>query len=176
MEKYKLECKERNYIFTKRLLIVDCFSFIVIVVGVIFIEGFHLSGNFMIYIIIIQFFVGLIYLLNSFLVFSPKNFKKYGKKEIGYITEADTAVKDSSRYGTMYYHYIEVTYNGKNINIPKVKNNKGFKMLKMLLDPYFIKPKIPIDVYVYKNKLFADLDSVDLSKIKGFDELKDINE
>ncbi len=32
--------------------------------------------------------------------------------------------------------------------------------------------KIPIDIYGYKDKIYADLESVDLSKLSGYEEAK----
>ena len=42
----------------------------------------------------------------------------------------------------------------------------------MLLDSYPVKEqkKIPIDLYVHKNKVYADLETVDLSKVEGYEE------
>ena len=44
----------------------------------------------------------------------------------------------------------------------------------MLLNPYPVRKmvEVPMDVYIYKNKIYADLESVDLTKMEGYDELK----
>ncbi len=76
--------------------------------------------------------------------------------------------------------YIEILYDRKKYKIHKIKYNKGYRILKVILDSgnYPIKKEIeiPIDIYLYKNKIYADLDSVDLSKVEGYEEAKKIVE
>ena len=76
-------------------------------------------------------------------------------------------------------YYITILYdNSYYADIYSIQYNKAYMMLGMLLNPYPIKEKIevPIDIYVYKNKVYADLDSVDLAKIQGYEECKKIIE
>lgn len=59
----------------------------------------------------------------------------------------------------------------KNIDIRDIKNDKAYKLISILLDPYPIKSnvKIPIDLYIYKHKVYPDLESTDFSKVKGYE-------
>ena len=57
----------------------------------------------------------------------------------------------------------------------------SYKILTSLLKDFSSYPiqkvvKIPIDVYTYKNKIYADFENVDLSKIEDFEEAKKIVE
>ena len=189
--KYKLKStvKRNNYFFEQKIENIVVIGFIVMIITIIVPIMLNIDVETSIYWQITLFnittFIGLIYVLNSFLKFSPKKFKKYGKKDIGYITSAYTETIHSNRgnmgvyrrnkYYSNYVHIdnIEVTYQNEKIYIDILENNLGFKILKMLLDPHFVKSKVPIDVYVYKNKIFADIESVDLTKVEGFDEIKD---
>ena len=72
-------------------------------------------------------------------------------------------------------YYITILYNNSYyIDIKSIKCDKAYKLLAMLLNPYPIKEtiEIPIDVYMYKNKVYADLNSMDLTKAKGYEEYK----
>lgn len=123
---------------------------------------------------------------------------KNGEKCVGYITEvgyirytrkevfiAVDSVSEKIPYTNQnidHYilaHYITVTYNNScTIDIKSIEYNQAYKLLGMLLNPYPVKEKIqiPIDIYIYKNKVYADLNSVDLSKIKGYEEYKKLIE
>lgn len=69
-------------------------------------------------------------------------------------------------------YYIIVEYDGLITRINFLEANEAFSILEMLLDSYPVKEqkKIPIDLYVHKNKVYADLETVDLSKVEGYEE------
>jgi len=71
-------------------------------------------------------------------------------------------------------YFITIIYDDlkKNIDIQDIKNDKAYKVLTVLFDPYPIKTniKIPIDVYIYKNTIYPDLESTDFSKVEGYEE------
>lgn len=69
-------------------------------------------------------------------------------------------------------YYIIVEYDGFITRINFLEANEAFSILEMLLDSYPVKEqkKIPIDLYVHKNKVYADLETVDLSKVEGYEE------
>ena len=69
-------------------------------------------------------------------------------------------------------YYIIVEYDGLITRINFLEANEAFSILEMLLDSYPVKEqkKIPIDLYVHKNKVYADLETVDLSKAEGYEE------
>jgi len=76
-------------------------------------------------------------------------------------------------------YYITVFYNNSYyIDIKSIKYNDAYVLLGMLLNPFPIKEKIqvPIDVYLYKNKVYADLNSVKIHEIEGYEECKKIIE
>lgn len=98
-----------------------------------------------------------------------KNLKNIGKKVVGNIV-----VASKEKHINNWIYYIVVMHNEKLTKIYYIENNKAYYILKMLLNPYPIKKEvaIPIDIYVYKNKVYADLDSVDLTKVEGFEEVR----
>lgn len=110
-----------------------------------------------------------------------KNLKNIGKKDCAYII--DTGF---SRYGAALFNfrhklfYIKIFYDGKTMNIYRLKDNNAYKILKVLLDmqsyPINKIVKIPVDVYRYKNKIYVDFENLDLSKIDGFEEAKKVVE
>ena len=69
-------------------------------------------------------------------------------------------------------YYIIVEYDGLITRINFLEANEAFSILEMLLDSYPVKEqkKIPIGLYVHKNKVYADLETVDLSKVEGYEE------
>lgn len=75
-------------------------------------------------------------------------------------------------------YYITVEYDEFITRINFVEANKAFSILEMLLDSYPVKEqkKIPIDLYVHKNKIYADLETVDLSKVEGYEEAEKLVE
>lgn len=111
--------------------------------------------------------------------FSPQYNKDYrkirdiGTKNKGYII--DTGFTCHGRISYKYF-YITVLYNKKTIKVYRIKDNKQYKILKILLNsedyPVTNYVKIPIDIYGYKDKIYADLESVDLSKLSGYEEAK----
>lgn len=100
--------------------------------------------------------------------------KSKGDKINAFITEAGSTIYKNKR-GTFYY--LCIRYNEKKMKIT-VKNNKTFKILNLLLNPYPITEniEIPVDMYIYKGNKYVDLENVELSKIKGYDEAKRIVE
>lgn len=110
--------------------------------------------------------------------YDMKNLKEIGTKVNGEIVE----IKKLKYYRS--YRFSEtlvVTYEDKCILVYDILENEAFRVLKILLDEYPLKKQktIPIDVYTYKNKVYVDLESVDLSRVEGYKEaleiLKDIS-
>ena len=95
-------------------------------------------------------------------------------KDIGMKVKAniiDTYVL-KAKYGVMWKYNLVISYeDNKTIKINFLKNNQAFKILELLLNSYSIKENnnIPIDLYIYKNKFYVDLESVDLTKVKGYE-------
>ena len=84
----------------------------------------------------------------------------------------------SDRY-TYKLFYITILYNGSLKNIYKFDGNSiSYRILQVLLETYPTKrvEKIPIEVYCYKNKIYIDFESVDLTKVEGFEEARKIVE
>lgn len=77
-------------------------------------------------------------------------------------------------------YYITIVYNEKIKNIYKLQDNNAYKILKLILDTHtypVAKPiNIPVDVYVYKNKIYVDFESVKLSTLEGYEEAKNVVE
>ena len=98
------------------------------------------------------------------------SFIEKGEKRLAYIVGAEEVRR--RRHVTRYKLLISFEENDRLIDIIFVYDNKAFELLKLLLNPYPIKEivKIPIDTYIYKNKVYADLESVDFTKIKGYEE------
>ena len=57
-----------------------------------------------------------------------------------------------------------------------IKKNDAYELLKLLLDPFPVQRAIyvPIDLYVDKKTIYADLDSVDFTKTPGYEECKKV--
>lgn len=165
-----------SYKFKKYILIIlILIDLLCVILGVIF--------NAILFTIILVIFtidsilVILILTINSFPQYNKdyKIIKKIGKKmkshiiDIGFTCHGRTCSK---------YFYITVLYDEKTIKIYRMKENKEYRILRVLLDqqdyPVIKRIQIPIDIYVYKNKIYADLESVDLSKISGYEEAKKI--
>ena len=113
----------------------------------------------------------LILVVRAKFIFSLERFKKYGEKKIGYITDAFIVyrrrpIRDIPDYKIVVDYQKEICI--------LVKNTMGFRILNKLFESHSINDKIPIDVYVYKNKFLIDLSSVDVAKIDGFNEIKDL--
>lgn len=113
--------------------------------------------------------------------FSPQYNKDYrkirdiGVKNKGYII--DTGFTCHGRISYKYF-YITVLYNKKTIKVYRIKDNKQYKILKILLNsedyPVTNSVKIPIDIYGYKDKIYADLESVDLQNYLDMKRLKSL--
>lgn len=75
---------------------------------------------------------------------------------------------------------LEITYhNGQDyFEVGMIEKNDAFELLKLLLDPFPVQQNVyvPIDLFINKNKIYADLDSVDFSKVPGYEECKKIIE
>ena len=93
-----------------------------------------------------------------------KNLKDMVESEQAYIIEAkkEHHSKSSDNW------YIVVLYNKKRIKVNYLDYNKAFDIVQILLE----KNKIPVDIYIYKNKKYVDLQNVYLPKIQGYDEAK----
>ena len=59
-----------------------------------------------------------------------------------------------------------------------IEKNDAFELLKLLMNPYPVSEtiQVPIDIYISKKGIYADLGSVDLSQVKGYEECKAIIE
>ena len=106
-----------------------------------------------------------------------KKIKDIGEKDKAYII--DTGYTLRGIHPIVAYHYIVIEYKDKNIKIYRIQNNKAYRMLKVLLDThnYPVQKenlKIPMDIFFYKNKVYADLNSTDFSEIEGYVEAKQI--
>ena len=100
--------------------------------------------------------------------------KEKGEKVKAYII--DTGYRKPVSKNAMfadYNYYIEICYGKRNKRVYNIKYNKAYRIIEMLLNPYPIKceVKIPINVYVYKNRIYADLKSLDIEKQQGFKEI-----
>ncbi len=77
-------------------------------------------------------------------------------------------------------YYITIVYKEKVKNIYNLQDNNAYEILKLILDSYtypVAKPiNIPVDVYVYGNKLYVDFDSVKLSTLEGYEKAKNVIE
>lgn len=103
-----------------------------------------------------------------------KKIKNIGEKKEAYIV--DTGYTIHGRTCEKYF-YIDILYKEDLKKIYRMEVNKAYKLLEVLFDSraYPVKReiiKIPIDIYVYKNKIYADLESVCLSTVPGYDEAK----
>lgn len=166
-----LSYKYKKYI----LIILILIDLLCVILGVIF--------NAILFTIILVIFtidsilVILILTINSFPQYNKdyKIIKKIGKKMKSNII--DIGFTCHGRSWSKYF-YITVLYDEKTVKIYRMKENKEYRILRVLLDqqdyPVIKRIQIPIDIYVYKNKIYADLESVDLSKISGYEEAKKI--
>ena len=189
--------KSYNYIekMSLVLLIGLLFALLVIHIPILDIKGaIHIVFIFMEFLTIL----GIIYQIYSIMEENKiinHEIWKNGEKYTGYIADIGYTRKINilgrhytiekvtySNYNTSHYiidYYITVLYNDSYyVDIKSIQYNKAYKLLAMLLNPYPIKEKIeiPIDIYVYKNKVYADLNSVDFTKVKGYDECRNMIE
>ena len=128
-------------------------------------------------IIIFWLFLWMLTLLfNCFPLYNKdyKKIKNIGEKNEAYIVGTGYSCFDRTREE---YFYISILYKEDIRKIYRMKYNKAYKLLEVLFDLrlYPVKKeslKIPIDIYVYKDKIYADLESVCLSAVPGYDEAK----
>ena len=99
--------------------------------------------------------------------------KEAGRKLEAEIVKVKREYSVIGRGTNRYENIIEVSYENKVKKIRCIKYNKAFYILSLLLKEC---ESVPIEIYVKKNKVYADLDSVDLTKIKGYDEMEKIAE
>lgn len=114
----------------------------------------------------------------------PKNNKQYkyikdiGKKDTAYIVGTGYSRHRGFLRGFYKLYYITIAYQEKVKNIYKLQNNTAYKILKQIFDldsnkyPVAKVVKIPVDIYVYKNKIYVDFESVKLSTLDGYEEAK----
>lgn len=101
-------------------------------------------------------------------------FQKNISEDIGKLSKTPKKFPYSTnhRYDIRDY-FISIEYdNSKTIEVRGIKNDKAYKLVSILLDPYPVNNniKIPIDIYIYKNKVYPDLHSTDFSKIENYKE------
>ena len=84
---------------------------------------------------------------------------------------------ENSRYNL---YYITIVYKEKVKNIYQLQDNNAYKILKLILDTHTYPVEkainIPVDIYVYKNKIYVDFESVILSSLEGYEEAKKVVE
>ena len=104
--------------------------------------------------------------------------KEQGTKVSANIIETSTIYKRTGRYGSIHVYCFTVIYDNdtKKSVIEFLLDNDAYELLKLLLNPYPINEevRIPIDIYVYKNEVYADLESVDFTKVERYDECKKV--
>lgn len=188
---YKLQEIKRNSIFfnqnVKRLLlIIWLVSTIYFIIKVITISEIEIKILMLTFIFAYCIFFGaFVFSVYSYPIINSKNkkLKAIGKKMQGYIIDAenvcmtistnDFLVQNSRK---VFKYWITIRYEERNIKIYRIKDNEAYRVLKILLDlgkyPIQRAIKIPIDIYVYKNEIYADLDSVDLTVVEGFEKAK----
>ncbi len=95
--------------------------------------------------------------------------KEIGQKVQGEIVE----VKKLKRFRSYTFSQcLIVVFDGKTTMVCDMLENEALSVLKMLLDeyPFQTVTTVPVDVYTYKRKVFVDLESVDLSKVDGYED------
>ncbi|MBQ7411120.1 MAG: hypothetical protein IJW20_07050 [Clostridia bacterium] len=98
-----------------------------------------------------------------------KDLKETGTKVKGEIVD----IKKLKYYrSSRISQTLVVVFDNKSTMIYDILENDAFSILKMLLDEYPFETvnTVPVDVYTYKNKVYVDLESVDLSKVDGYEE------
>lgn len=98
-----------------------------------------------------------------------KKIKEIGKKVEGKIVDIKK-VKRPRSYS--YMQCLIVVFEDRSTTIYDIVENDAFSILKMLLDEYPLQTvnTVPVDVYTYKNKVYVDLENVDLSKVDGYED------
>lgn len=74
--------------------------------------------------------------------------------------------------GYSFSQCLTVIFDGRSTMVCDIVENDAFSILKMLLDEYpFQNVKtVPVDVYTYKRNVYVDLESVDFTKVEGYEE------
>ena len=178
----KLEYDEygkREYIKEQRLHIMYVIICACVIINVFIITLNSLSEIFFIILIlmsvallacILTLFIIELYKINRNVI--DTSFINRGKKQRAYIIGTD--VIRGGRHRLIKGYKLLIFYEKNNITtgIYFIQDNKAFELLKLLLNPYPVKEfvKIPIDTYIYNNKVYADLESIDLTKVKGYEE------
>ena len=127
---------------------------------------FYILGALMMFLICI----GALYLCIDRLNQDYKYLKEKGDKKEGRIIGiGDINDDDSNKY------YIVVECDNRKKNIKFLERNRAFRVLWQLIT-VFNAEEIPIDVYVEGRKMYADLESVDLSRVIGYEEAIKIEE
>ena len=192
-EEYKLQEIQTKDIFTNKKVRYVLFAIWVIGVIILLIFSVNTTKSTRIILLIIAFGYSCIFGILALAIWaSPKNNKDYkyikdiGKKETAYIVDtgysrhrgflASYQVYNRG-FRTLYrLYYITIVYKDKVKNIYKLQNNVAYKILKLILNshkyPVERVAKIPVDIYVYKNKIYVDFESVKLSTLDGYEEAK----
>lgn len=100
------------------------------------------------------------------------------KADIGYFSKSSKLHSSDDFFknykSTVIDHFITILYDNskKVIDIKGINDDKAYKLVSILLDSYPLKQttKIPIDIYIYKRKVYPDLDSVVLTKVQGYED------
>lgn len=179
--KYKLQYLQTIDIWNSKTTKIILFSIWLIVVLFLIIVSIISPDNFLGMLLLIFAYSCMFGIIALSIFLSPKNNKDYeylkniGQKENSYIVDAGF-----SRHKYYKLFYFTLFYDEKLTNIYKLNDNDAYYLLKVILDSYSSHVekslKIPIEIYCYKNKLYADLDSVDLSKLPGYEEAKKVIE
>lgn len=111
---------------------------------------------------------GVIYAIVERTNIDYRHLKNTGKKITGRIIGIGDNI-DLDKLNHDYY--IVVEYNRKRKNIKKLKRNSAYKILEnAILKENEL--EIPIDVYKKGIKLYFDLESVDIDRLKGYEDVK----
>lgn len=168
-----------SYKLNKYLFIILFVLYILFLIMCFNLELADRIANIFLFLGLNVFSVAIILTINFFPQYNKdfKEIKDIGEKVKAYIV--DTGFTCHGRVHFRYF-YITVLYNKKIKKVYGIKYNKAYKILKILLDsqqyPIINSVKIPIDINVKKNKIYADLESVDLSKIDGYEEARKVVE
>lgn len=109
-----------------------------------------------------------------FKILNTRNADRKNLKEIG--TKVKGEIVDIKKLNYYRSHRVSqslvIVYDNKSTMVYDILENDAFSILKMLLDEYPFETvnTVPVDVYTYKNKVYVDLESVDLSKVDGYEE------
>ena len=169
LEKKEIEVSNIRY---KILMVIIFIGFEILAIEK-FIDAFN-GKNFMLFFAVVYgvfpFLIHFIFKkLNKKSVEDVKNIKEIGKKVKGKIVD----IKKVKRYRSYsYMQCLIVVFEDRSTTIYDMIENDAFSILKMLLDEYPLKTvnTVPVDVYMYKNKVYVDLESVELSKVDGYEE------